>query len=129
MPAQLTPLLGAWLSTQMAGFGTWVDRQLQSEDWRPLGAEQPHSSSARELRRIALESLEALFGLGLPLPPAVVRQHMDGIAGMMTRCASQPRAHRHAHTGRHQNSWCDCPDAPASEALAGLTRCCCCCAC
>jgi hypothetical protein len=34
-----------------------------------------------------MESLEALFGLGLALPPAVVRQHMAGVAGMMTRCA------------------------------------------
>jgi len=34
-----------------------------------------------------MESLEALFGLQLPLPPATVRQYMQGIAGMMTRCA------------------------------------------
>jgi hypothetical protein len=46
---------------------------------------QFHSASARELRRIAMESLEALFGLGLPLPAGTVRQYMQGIAGMMTR--------------------------------------------
>jgi hypothetical protein len=46
---------------------------------------QAHSASARELRRIALEALEALFGLQLPLPAATVRQYMQGIAGMMTR--------------------------------------------
>lgn len=34
-----------------------------------------------------MESLEALFGLHLPLPPGTVRQYMQGIAGMMTRCA------------------------------------------
>lgn len=156
MPAQLQPLLSAWLDKQMSGFSLWVDRQLQQEDWRPLGAEQvavcvsvgwsgvwtlmvcvplhalgclslvlahrcantdiccvlstitlavlcftiphshnsthsyklilqPHSASARELRRIAMESLEALFGLQLPLPPATVRQYMQGIAGMMIR--------------------------------------------
>jgi hypothetical protein len=46
---------------------------------------QAHSASARELRRIALEALEALFGLQLPLPATTVRQYMQGIAGMMTR--------------------------------------------
>jgi hypothetical protein len=40
MPSQLQPLLAAWLDKQLAGFGTWVDRQLQQEDWRPLGSEQ-----------------------------------------------------------------------------------------
>lgn len=49
------------------------------------GALQPHSASARELRRIAMESLEALFGLELPLPPTVVRHYMQGIASMVIR--------------------------------------------
>lgn len=40
MPAQLQPLLSAWLEKQMSGFTVWVDRQLQQEDWRPLGLEQ-----------------------------------------------------------------------------------------
>lgn len=46
---------------------------------------QAHSASAREVRRIAMEALEALFGLQLPLPPSTVRQYMQGIAAMMTR--------------------------------------------
>lgn len=57
---------------------------------------QFHSASARELRRIAMESLEALFGLQLPLPASTVRQYMQGIAGMMTRCGCL---------------WCRCFDA------------------
>lgn len=40
MPAQLHPLLSAWLDKQMSGFVVWVDRQLQQEDWKPLGLEQ-----------------------------------------------------------------------------------------
>lgn len=40
MPAQLQPLLSAWLEKQMSGFSLWVDRQLQQEDWRPLGVGQ-----------------------------------------------------------------------------------------
>jgi hypothetical protein len=40
MPAQLQPLLSAWLEKQMSGFTVWVDRQLQHEDWKPLGLEQ-----------------------------------------------------------------------------------------
>lgn len=51
---------------------------------------QAHSASAREVRRIAMEALEALFGLQLPLPPSTVRQYMQGIAAMMTRCVHVP---------------------------------------
>jgi hypothetical protein len=40
MPVQLQPLLSAWLDKQMSGFTVWVDRQLQQEDWKPLGLEQ-----------------------------------------------------------------------------------------
>ena len=46
---------------------------------------QPHSASARELRRIVMESLDALVELGLPLPAAVVGMHMEGVDGMMQR--------------------------------------------
>jgi hypothetical protein len=46
---------------------------------------QPHSASARELRRIVMESLDALFDLGLPLPASIVGMHMEGIDGMMQR--------------------------------------------
>jgi hypothetical protein len=40
MPGQLQPLLSAWLDKQMSGFVVWVDRQLQQEDWKPLGLDQ-----------------------------------------------------------------------------------------
>lgn len=50
-----------------------------------VGCSQPHSASARELRRIVMESLEALFDLGLPLPAAIVSMHMEGIDTMMHR--------------------------------------------
>lgn len=40
MPGQLQPLLSAWLDKQMSGFNVWADRQLQQEDWKPLGPEQ-----------------------------------------------------------------------------------------
>lgn len=63
-----------------------VPPHAQSSRWLCTRCLQFHSASARELRRIAMESLEALFGLQLPLPPNTVRQYMQGIAGMMTRC-------------------------------------------
>jgi hypothetical protein len=47
MPAQLQPLLSAWLDKQMSGFTVWVDRQLQQEDWKPLGLEQVRHYSPR----------------------------------------------------------------------------------
>ena len=62
-----------------------VARALEREDWRPLGAGQPHGVSAREVRRIVLESLDALFGLGLPLPAEVVAMHMEGVDGVLHR--------------------------------------------
>lgn len=52
---------------------------------RRMSCLQPHSASARELRRIVMESLDALFELGLPLPAAVVGMHMEGVDGMMQR--------------------------------------------
>eukprot|EP00878_Enallax_costatus_P006953 GHUV01007287.1.p1 GENE.GHUV01007287.1~~GHUV01007287.1.p1 ORF type:complete len:760 (+),score=222.01 GHUV01007287.1:879-3158(+) len=85
IPTQLQPVLAAWVDKQISGFSVWVDRQLQQENWEPLGDRQPHSGSARELRRIVMESLEALFDLGLPLPAAIVSMHMEGIDNMMHR--------------------------------------------
>eukprot|EP00775_Hariotina_reticulata_P003791 gene3791-4049_t len=96
---QLLPVLQEWVSKQTCGFMTWVDRQLQQEDWKPLGTQQftfpaslamnvaliAHSASAREVRRIVMESLDALFGLDLPLPESIVRMHMEGIDNIMHR--------------------------------------------
>ncbi|WIA21715.1 hypothetical protein OEZ85_000881 [Tetradesmus obliquus] len=85
VPMQLQPVLAAWVHKQISGFELWVARQLQQESWQPLAPGQPHSASARELRRIVMESLDALFELGLPLPAAVVGMHMEGVDGMMQR--------------------------------------------
>jgi len=39
-PTQLLPVLQRWVVVGTSGFMTWVDRQLQQEDWRPLGTQQ-----------------------------------------------------------------------------------------
>ena len=80
--AQLTPVLARWVAAQAAGFDVWVRRAFEKEDWRPLGDEQPHSQSARELRRMVLESLDALFGFGIPLPAEAVAAHLEAMEGV-----------------------------------------------
>lgn len=43
---------------------------------------QPYSQSARELRRMVLESLDALFGFGIPLPAEAVAVHLEAMEGV-----------------------------------------------
>jgi hypothetical protein len=38
--AQLQPVLARWVAAQAAGFNVWVARQVEKEDWRPLGESQ-----------------------------------------------------------------------------------------
>lgn len=47
---------------------------------------QPHSQSARELRRMVLESLDALFGFNIPLPAEAVAAHLEAMEGVFARC-------------------------------------------
>ncbi|KIY93014.1 hypothetical protein MNEG_14949 [Monoraphidium neglectum] len=89
--AQLQPVLAKWVAAQAAGFHVWVGRQLEREDWKPLGAEQPHSASARELRRMVLESLDALFGMGIPLPAEAVAMHLEALEGVFAGYLKQVR--------------------------------------
>ncbi|KAI8470006.1 MAG: hypothetical protein J3K34DRAFT_521690 [Monoraphidium minutum] len=80
--AQLQPVLAKWVAAQASGFNVWVRRQLEQEDWKPLGVNQPHSQSARELRRMVLDSLDALFGMGIPLPAESVAMHLEALDGV-----------------------------------------------
>jgi hypothetical protein len=64
---------------------TWVDRQHEKESWRAVGPSQCYSASCVELGRMVVDSLDALFDLGLPLPVEVLALHMEGMDGVMQR--------------------------------------------
>jgi len=37
---QLQPVLAKWVAAQASGFTVWVARQVEEEDWKPLGQQQ-----------------------------------------------------------------------------------------
>lgn len=92
LAAHLQPALAGWVAAQARGLDTWVARQLETEAWRPLGQGQPHASSARETRRLLLESLDALFAMAVPLPAPVVAAHLEGAQAALSRYARFVRA-------------------------------------
>jgi hypothetical protein len=72
--------------------GTQAARSLTRPRCRPSAppplCRQPHSQSARELRRMVLESLDALFGMGIPLPAEAVAMHLEAMEGVFSRWGS-----------------------------------------
>lgn len=89
--AQLQATLAQWVTAQIDKFTLWVKRQLETENWKAVSetSRQFHSRSATETQRIITESLDALFDMDIPLPPAIVSMHMEGIDNVVQRYVRQ----------------------------------------
>lgn len=81
---RITPQLYEWTGGQLKTLNEWGERILSSETWK-VSSHSSHGcgNSVGEILKASTDVLEALFTMGIPIPPGVVRCLVDGVDGVL----------------------------------------------
>lgn len=81
---RVTPQLYDWTGGQLKTLKEWGERILASETWKaPSHSSHGCGNSVGEILKASTDVLEALFTMGIPIPPGVVRCLVDGVDGVL----------------------------------------------
>ena len=84
------PLIFKWIGIKIDDANIFAQRAAQSEKWsNDRRYKNQPASSAVELLRLANETLEAFWGLGIPCSVSAIRALTEGIDGAFQRYASE----------------------------------------
>ena len=84
------PLIFKWIGTKIDDANIFAERAAQSEKWTNDRRQKNHpAQSAVELLRLANETLEGFWGLGIPCSVSAIRALTEGLDGAFQRYASE----------------------------------------